>query len=79
MVPDDRRLADGYVQVTLAVELKTDPAWSTADVCALTDAAVATLTEHGLDGRARILGFDWRVLSAARAASPRKNLILVMD
>jgi glycerophosphoryl diester phosphodiesterase len=69
----------GASQVTLAVELKTDPAWSTADVCTLTSAAVAALTEHGLDGRARILGFDWRVLSAARAASPAMPRVALVE
>jgi glycerophosphoryl diester phosphodiesterase len=56
----------GAGEVTLAVELKTDPSWPAADVDELTRAAIGTLTRHGLTGRARILAFDWRVLHAAR-------------
>ncbi|WP_288047865.1 alpha/beta hydrolase [Nocardia sp.] len=53
---------------TLAVEIKTDPSWSDADVEALVAATVATLRAHG--ARFRILGFDWRVLTYAQQHAP---------
>jgi len=56
--------------VTLAMELKTNPSWPDADVRELTEAALATLARHGLAGRARVLGFDWRVLRTAAATAP---------
>lgn len=55
---------------TLAVELKSNPSWPDADVRELTGAALDTLARHGLTGRARILGFDWRVLRAAADLAP---------
>jgi glycerophosphoryl diester phosphodiesterase len=69
----------GAGQVRLAVELKTDPAWSVADVCRLTNDAMATLAEYGLTGRARILGFDWRVLTAAQAADPSVPRVALVE
>ncbi len=60
----------GAVGVVLSVELKTDPSWPEADVGRLTRTALRTLAAHDLSGRARILGFDWRVLRAAQAADP---------
>jgi len=65
-------------QVILSVELKTRPSWADADVAALTRDALAVVAAHGLAGRARILGFDWRVLVAAQKADasvPRVALI----
>jgi len=56
--------------VTLAVELKSNPSWPDADVRELTWAAIDTLARHRLTGRARILGFDWRVLRAAADIAP---------
>ncbi len=56
--------------VTLAVELKSNPSWPDADVRALTSSAVETLARHRLTARARILGFDWRVLRVAAELAP---------
>lgn len=56
-------------QVTLSVELKTDPSWPDAAVRKLTESAIGTLEAHRLTSQARILGFDWRVLRAASLAS----------
>lgn len=60
-------LADGR-GVTLAVEVKTDPSWSDADVRALVAATVDTLSGYGV--QYRILGFDWRVLDLAAQLAP---------
>jgi glycerophosphoryl diester phosphodiesterase len=56
--------------VKLSVELKTDPSWSGTDVQRLTESTLAVLAARDLTGRARILGFDWRVLQAAQAIDP---------
>jgi glycerophosphoryl diester phosphodiesterase len=64
--------------VILAVELKTRPSWPEADVRALAQDALAVLAAHDLTDRSRILGFDWRVLTAAGAADasvPRVALV----
>jgi glycerophosphoryl diester phosphodiesterase len=68
----------GASQVTLSVELKTDPSWPDRDVRQLAESALDALAARGLTSRARILGFDWRVLRAAQAADsevPRVALI----
>jgi len=72
------RLA-GAREVTLAVELKTDPSWPDAAVRRLTQTALATLARHRLAGRARILGFDWRVLRAAAAAEPAVPRVALLE
>ena len=69
----------GADRVTLAVELKTDPAWPVAGVHALTRGAIATLADHGLTGRVRILGFDWRVLEVAREEDPALPRVALVE
>jgi glycerophosphoryl diester phosphodiesterase len=56
--------------VRLSVELKTDPSWSATDVGRLTESALTVLAARDLTSRARVLGFDWRVLRAAQATDP---------
>lgn len=65
--------------VTLAVELKTNPSWPDADVRELTFLALDTLGRHRLTGRARILGFDWRVLRAAAAAAAEVPTVALVE
>jgi glycerophosphoryl diester phosphodiesterase len=69
----------GADQVTLAVELKTDPTWAAADVRALTKGAISTLAGHGLTGRVRILGFDWRVLEVAAEEDPAVPRVALVE
>jgi glycerophosphoryl diester phosphodiesterase len=69
----------GADRVTLSVELKTDPSWPDADVRRLTGSALETLAACGLTGRARILGFDWRVLRAAQAAEPAVPRVALVE
>jgi glycerophosphoryl diester phosphodiesterase len=69
----------GADQVTLAVELKTDPTWAAAGVRALTKGAIGTLADHGLTGRVRILGFDWRVLEAAAEEDPAVPRVALVE
>jgi glycerophosphoryl diester phosphodiesterase len=71
-------------QVTLCVELKTEPSWPVADVRTLTGRALAVLAKyglagHGLAGRSRILAFDWRVLVAAREADPAVPRVALIE
>ena len=65
--------------VTLSVELKTEPSWPDADVRALTQDTLAVLAAHDMTGRARILGFDWRVLVAAQAADPTVPRVALVE
>ncbi len=69
----------GADRVVLAVELKTDPSWAVADVRALTTSAIGVLAGYGLTGRARILGFDWRVLKAAEEAEPAVPRVALVE
>jgi glycerophosphoryl diester phosphodiesterase len=65
--------------VKLSVELKTDPSWSGPDVRRLTEGALEVLAGHDLTSRARILGFDWRVLRAAQAADPAVATVALVE
>ncbi len=69
----------GADRVMLSVELKTEPSWPGAAVCGLTESALRTLGAHGLSNRARILGFDWRVLRAALAADPAVQRVALVE
>jgi glycerophosphoryl diester phosphodiesterase len=57
-------------EITLAVELKSNPSWPDADVRELTASALDALASHQLTRQARILGFDWRVLRHAADLAP---------
>ncbi|MFV2172598.1 glycerophosphodiester phosphodiesterase family protein [Actinomadura sp. LOL_016] len=50
-------------RVELAVELKTDPTWTDADIARFVSAVVDVLDGAGLVARSRLLAFDWRVLT----------------
>lgn len=63
----------------LAIELKTDPGWPRADVERFVAAVAQVVTDHGLTGRARLLGFDWRVLSAARRLDPELGRVALVE
>jgi glycerophosphoryl diester phosphodiesterase len=63
--------------VTLAVEIKTDPTWT--DVETITSAAVKVLESGGLTGRTRLLAFDWRVLAAARELLPSAERVALIE
>jgi glycerophosphoryl diester phosphodiesterase len=69
----------GADQVRLSVELKTDPSWPGRDVQRLTEGALEALAARDLSGRARILGFDWRVLRAAQAADPAVPTVALVE
>ncbi|RBQ21392.1 glycerophosphodiester phosphodiesterase [Spongiactinospora rosea] len=58
--------------VRLHVELKTDPTRPdlTADPAEFTAMVVEELDRHGRLGSSALLGFDWRVLRAARELAP---------
>ncbi|OLT32591.1 glycerophosphodiester phosphodiesterase [Actinomadura sp. CNU-125] len=61
--------------VDLAVELKTDPSWSDADVSRFVAAVVDVLRGSGLAARGRLLAFDWRVLARTPAEFGRVALV----
>lgn len=63
--------------VTLAVEIKTDPSWT--DVETITTTAVKVLESYGLAGRARLLAFDWRVLGVARELLPSAERVALVE
>ncbi len=69
----------GASHLTLSVELKTVPSWPYADVRALTEDTLAVLAAHDMTARARILGFDWRVLVAAQAADPSVPRVALVE
>ncbi|MEU2034657.1 alpha/beta hydrolase [Nocardia amamiensis] len=63
--------------VTLAVEIKTDPSWSDAEVRAVVAATVACLS--GYDVPYRVLGFDWRVLTHAAELAPDVDRVALVS
>lgn len=69
----------GAGRVLLSVELKTSPSWPEADVRRLTESALRTLAVHKLSDRARILGFDWRVLRTAQGADPAVARVALVE
>ncbi|WP_406236312.1 glycerophosphodiester phosphodiesterase family protein [Nocardia sp. NBC_01009] len=68
-------LASGW-NGTLCIEVKTDPKWRTAEVEALVRATVETMDRHGV--RYRLLGFDWRVLTAAQELAPSVDRVALV-
>lgn len=69
----------GPAGVTLSVELKTHPAWPDADVRLLVSSALAVLDAHGCTRRARMLGFDWRVLRYAAELAPAVPRVALVE
>ena len=65
--------------LNLAIELKTDPSWSDADVAAFVSAVAEVVEDHGLTRRARLLGFDWRVVTAARELAPGVGRVALVE
>lgn len=65
--------------VRLSVELKTDPSWRPAEIERLTAAVTDILTSHDLAGRARLLAFDWRVLTTARRDHPEFGRVALLE
>jgi glycerophosphoryl diester phosphodiesterase len=63
--------------VRLAVEIKTDPSWP--EVETITSTAVKVLDSYGLTARSRVLGFDWRVLGAARELLPDGDRVALVE
>jgi glycerophosphoryl diester phosphodiesterase len=66
-------------QIHLAVELKTDPSWSYDEVERFVAAVAEVLQAGGLSHRARLLGFDWRVLVAARDVAPHLRRVALVE
>jgi glycerophosphoryl diester phosphodiesterase len=69
----------GAHDVTLAVELKTNPSWPDSDVGRLTESALSTLSAQHLISQARILAFDWRVLHCAQADAPAVPRVALVE
>ncbi|NKZ06854.1 glycerophosphodiester phosphodiesterase family protein [Actinomadura latina] len=65
--------------VTLSVELKTDPTWTDEEVELFTAAVVDVLESYALTHRARLLAFDWRVLAEARRHYPDLGRVALVE
>jgi glycerophosphoryl diester phosphodiesterase len=66
-------------RIHLAVELKTDPSWPYDDVERFVTAVADVLESCGMGRRARLLGFDWRVLTAAQRVAPRLRRVALVE
>ncbi|WP_396448448.1 glycerophosphodiester phosphodiesterase family protein [Actinomadura sp.] len=65
--------------VALSVELKTDPEWTDEEVALFTAAVADVLRSHGVTGRARLLAFDWRVLTEAADHYPDLGRVALIE
>ncbi|TMQ91865.1 glycerophosphodiester phosphodiesterase, partial [Actinomadura soli] len=65
--------------VTLSVELKTDPTWPLTEIDLLLTATVDVLKSAGLTERTRLLAFDWRVLTTARDHHPEFGRVALYE
>jgi glycerophosphoryl diester phosphodiesterase len=72
-------LAARYDDAHLAVELKTDPGWPDADVEWFVASVAEILETYGFCGRFRLLGFDWRVIVAARLMLPEIDCVALVE
>ncbi|HEU5157247.1 MAG TPA: glycerophosphodiester phosphodiesterase family protein [Streptosporangiaceae bacterium] len=68
-----------YADPRLAVELKTSPEWSDAEVEWFVATVREILESAGLRGRFRLLGFDWRVIVAARLMLPELECVALVE
>jgi glycerophosphoryl diester phosphodiesterase len=66
-------------RIRLAVELKTDPSWSRGEVEHFVTAVADVLESCAMTRRARVLAFDWRVLSAAARVAPRLRRVALVE
>jgi glycerophosphoryl diester phosphodiesterase len=65
--------------VTLSVELKTDPTWTDEETALFTAAVADVLRTYGVTRRARLLAFDWRVLAEAQRHYPSLGRVALME
>jgi glycerophosphoryl diester phosphodiesterase len=68
-----------YGAARLAVEVKTSPEWPDAEVEWFVATVREILESHGLGGRFRVLGFDWRVIVAARLMLPEVECVALVE
>jgi glycerophosphoryl diester phosphodiesterase len=68
-----------YDDARLAVELKTDPSWPDAEVEWFVAIVREILESYGFCGRFRMLGFDWRVIVAARLMIPEIDCVALLE
>ncbi|REE97073.1 glycerophosphodiester phosphodiesterase family protein [Thermomonospora umbrina] len=62
-----------------AVELKTDPGWPDDEITRFVAAVAEVLDTHGLTASARLLAFDWRVLTEARRLVPEAARVALVE
>ncbi len=72
-------LFGGYDDARIAVELKTSPDWADAEVEWFVATVREILESYGLRGRFRLLGFDWRVIVAARLMLPEVDCVALVQ
>jgi glycerophosphoryl diester phosphodiesterase len=72
-------LVGRYEDARLAVEFKTGPDWPDSDVEWFVATVAEILETHGFGGRFRLLGFDWRVIVAARLMLPEIDCVALAE
>lgn len=63
----------------LAIELKTDPSWTDAEVELFVAEVARVVRSYGLEAHARLLGFDWRVITGALRTAPRLGRVALVE
>jgi glycerophosphoryl diester phosphodiesterase len=72
-------LLSAVPHVSLAIELKTDPAWPDTEITRFTAAVAEVLDAFRVTGRSRLLAFDWRVLVEARRYAPAAGRVALVE
>ncbi|MFI0354538.1 glycerophosphodiester phosphodiesterase family protein [Actinomadura sp. 9N407] len=72
-------LLSAVPDVTLAIELKTDPGWRDQEITRFTAEVAEVLAAFGLTPRSRLLAFDWRVLVEARRYAPEAGRVALVE
>lgn len=66
-------------EISPAVEIKTDPGWPEAEVAQFVTTVAEVLDAFRLTARARVLAFDWRVLTYAQRYAPDAGRVALVD
>lgn len=73
-------LAARYVpRPVLSIELKTDPEWTDAEVELFVAEVARVVRSYGLTAHARLLGFDWRVITAGVRLAPELGRVALVE
>lgn len=73
-------LAVRYVpRPVLSIELKTDPEWTDTEVELFVAEVARVVRWYGLTAHARLLGFDWRVITAGVRLAPELGRVALVE